>query len=122
MLTETRPTQPASPAATPPWWRRLLGRPADWHLRRPSWPLSSQPGHPRLSWMGPIAVVVSTLVGWFAFAGAQGDEGNVAFGLFIGAASIVLMAWSFVLAIRLRLAAVSHPRRLNHTTVIVNPS
>lgn len=96
---EISPPEPEAPTtATAPWWRRLLGRPADWHLRRPSLRL----GRPRIAWLGPIAVVVSTLVGWFAFAGAQGEEGNVAFGLFIGAASIVLMAWSFVLAVRLR--------------------
>ncbi len=47
-------------------------------------------------------MVASTLAIWPAFAGAQGD-GNVAFGLWIGAVSIVLMAWSFVLAIRSRL-------------------
>ena len=47
--------------------------------------------------------MATTLVGWFAFQGAQGEEGgSVAFGLFIGAASIVLMAWSFVLAVRIR--------------------
>ena len=102
MLTVSPPEPEAPPATPAPWWRRLLGRPADWHLRRPSLPRSSRPGRPRLAWLGPITVVVSTLIGWFAFAGAQGDEGNVAFGLFIGAASIVLMAWSFVLALRLR--------------------
>ena len=97
MLTEAPPSTSATEAA--PWWRRLLGRPSDWHLvrRRP------RLGRPRLAWLGPIAVVVSTLVGWYAFQGAQGEEGgSVAFGLFIGAASVVLMAWSFVLAIRIR--------------------
>ena len=40
---------------------------------------------------------------WPAFAGAIGEGGgSVQFGLFIGAASIVLMAWSFVLALRVR--------------------
>lgn len=52
--------------------------------------------------MGPVAVIASVIASWFAFAGATGEDGNVAFGLFIGAASILLMAWSFVLAIRLR--------------------
>ncbi|MEO0493848.1 MAG: ferredoxin reductase family protein [Actinomycetota bacterium] len=98
MLTEQPSARPAAAAALP-WRRRVLGRPSDWHLRRPSFHI----GRPRLAWLGPIAVVVSTLVGWFAFQGAQGEEGgSVAFGLFIGAASIVLMAWSFVLAIRIR--------------------
>lgn len=97
MPTTVRPDSTTA-STPPPWWRRLLGRPADWHLRRPSLRL----GPPRLAWVGPIAVAASTLVGWFAFAGATGDEGNVAFGLFIGSASIVLMAWSFVLSVRLR--------------------
>ena len=47
-------------------------------------------------------MAASVVLPWFAFASATGDGANVAFGLFIGAASIVLMAWSFVLAIRLR--------------------
>lgn len=99
MTSTLSPESQAPPATTSPWWRRLLGRPADWHLRRPSLRL----GRPRLAWLGPIAVVVTTLIGWFAFAGAPGEDGGtVGFGLFIGAASIVLMAWSFVLAIRLR--------------------
>jgi predicted ferric reductase len=55
-----------------------------------------------MGWIGPIVVALSTLVGWFAFVGARGEDGDVTFGLFIGSASIVLMAWSFVLAIRLR--------------------
>ena len=95
MLTEAPPSAPA----TARWWRRLLGRPSDWHLHKPR----LRVGRPRLAWLGPLAVVVSTLVGWYAFQGAQGEEGgSVAFGLFIGAASIVLMAWSFVLTIRIR--------------------
>lgn len=99
MTSTLSPSPQASPATTAPWWRRLLGRPSDWHLRKPSLRI----GRPRLAWLGPIAVTISTLVGWYAFQGAQGEEGgSVAFGLFIGAASIVLMAWSFVLAIRIR--------------------
>lgn len=47
-------------------------------------------------------MVLSVALTWPAFAGAQGEEGNVAFGLFIGAASIVLMAWSFLLAVRIK--------------------
>ena len=42
-------------------------------------------------------------IAWPAFAGAKGEDGNVAFGLFVGAASITLMAWSFVLAVRPRI-------------------
>lgn len=56
-----------------------------------------------MHWLGPLAVVGSTAAAWPAFAGAVGEEGgSVAFGLFIGAASIILMAWSFVLAIRVK--------------------
>ncbi len=51
--------------------------------------------------IGPLAVIASVALSWPAFAGAGGDGGNVAFGLFVGAAAIILMAWSFVLAVRL---------------------
>lgn len=76
----------------------LVGRSSDWQIRRPSVRL------PRLGihLLGPILVITSVLGSWFAFAGATGGEGNVAFGLFVGAAAILLMAWSFVLAVRLR--------------------
>ena len=83
----------------PPLWRRALGKPSDWQLRRPHIALPK----PGLHWTGPLAIAASVAVSWFAFAGATGEEGNVAFGLFIGAASILLMAWSFVLAVRIRL-------------------
>ena len=56
-----------------------------------------------MHWLGPLAVVGSAAAAWPAFAGAVGEGGgSVAFGLFIGAASIILMAWSFVLAIRVK--------------------
>ena len=73
----------------------LLGRPSDWHIRRPTIPRF------RISpaILGPLTIAATSLIGWFAFAGAQGD-GNVAFGLWIGAVSIMLMAWSFILAVR----------------------
>lgn len=75
-----------------------MGAPADWGLRRPAWrPISVGP-----HWLGPLAVAASVASPWAAFSGAGGDEGNVAFGLFVGAASITLMAWSFVLALRAR--------------------
>lgn len=77
----------------------MLGRPRDWQLRRP---FVGRP-HLGLHWLGPVAVLATTLGSWLAFAGAVGERGeSVQFGLFIGAASIVLMAWSFVLALRVR--------------------
>jgi predicted ferric reductase len=76
----------------------LLGRRADWRLER--FPSLSAP-RPGRHWVAPVVVTASVLVGWFAFDDAVGD-GNVAFALFIGSASIVMMAWSFVLALRLR--------------------
>ncbi len=79
--------------------RRLAGSRRDWRLDR--LPRLSFP-RPGLHWLGPLAIVASVLVGWPAFSGATGEGGSVAFGLFIGAASIVLMAWSFVLALRPR--------------------
>jgi predicted ferric reductase len=48
-------------------------------------------------------MVVVILVGWYAFDDAIGREGNVAFALFIGSVSILFMAFSFVLATRVRL-------------------
>lgn len=77
----------------------MLGSKHDWQVRRP------HVGRPRpgLHWLGPIAVIVSTVATWPAFSGAIGEEGgSVSFGLYIGAVSIVLMAWSFVLAIRVK--------------------
>ena len=79
--------------------RRLAGTRRDWRLHR--LPRLSAP-RPGLHWFGPIAIVVSVVIGWPAFSGATGEDGTVAFGLFVGAASIVLMAWSFVLALRPR--------------------
>lgn len=75
----------------------LLGRPSDWHLRRPAF-RRPQPG---LKWAGPLSITVSVAVSWLAFDGAVGEGGNAAFAQFIGATSILLMSWSFILAIRL---------------------
>ena len=80
------------------WLKAALGRPADWHLTTPH---ISAP-RPRLSWLGPILIAISALVAWPAFAGATGEDGSVQLGLFVGAVSIVLMAWSFLLAVRVR--------------------
>jgi predicted ferric reductase len=78
--------------------RSAIGRRRDWSVPRPR--LSA---FPKAGWIGSAMVLASVLVGWFAFAGAQGEEGgSVALGLFVGAASIVLMAWSFILAVRIR--------------------
>jgi predicted ferric reductase len=92
----------ASQEVTPPRFRaalgRLLGRPADWQLRRPR----VRRPEPGLAWVGPSAIAVSIGASWFAFDGAVGEDGNASFALFVGATSIMLMAWSFVLAIRLK--------------------
>lgn len=77
----------------------LAGSRSDWlrPARRPRLPRAG------LSLVGPLAVIASVIVSWYAFAGATASEGTtVALGLYVGAVSIVLMAWSFVLAIRLR--------------------
>ena len=79
--------------------RRLAGRPGDWQLRRPV----IRAPRPSRSWFGSLLVVVSLAVSWFAFAGAVGEDGDASFALFVSAASILLMAWSFVLAVRISL-------------------
>jgi predicted ferric reductase len=78
----------------------MLGIRSDWRLHRHSIPLKPQPG---LAWSGPLLLLTITGVGWFAFADAVGDEDNVAFSLFIGSVSILLMAWSNILSTRLRI-------------------
>lgn len=82
----------------PGLFRRLVGRPADWHLRRPN----IQIPRPHLGWAGPLAIIGSVVASWWAFVGAVGEGSSVSLGLYVGAVSILLMAWSFVLAIRLR--------------------
>lgn len=88
----------ANPTTVATATKTALGSPSDWQIRRPAI------RRPRLGLhqLGPLAVVASSVGSWFAFAGATGDGGNVAFGLFIGAVSIILMAWSFLLAVRVR--------------------
>lgn len=56
---------------------------------------------PGLHWVGPLSIVGTVVVSWFAFEGARGKNGGVALGLWLGSASILLMAWSFLLAVRL---------------------
>ena len=78
--------------------RFVLGTRDDWHLS-PPWIRA-----PRLSlhWLGPLAVFLSTIVSWFAFSGTSGLSFDSTFSMWVGAVSIVLMAWSFILALRLR--------------------
>lgn len=73
----------------------LIGRPGDWHLRMPSVPRIRSGLH----WLGPLAIIATSALSWPAFSGARG-EGSVALGLWVGSVSIMLMAWSFVLAVR----------------------
>ena len=82
-----------------PLVKTLMGSRSDWRLHRPELPGLSRPS---VSWTGPIALLVATFVGWLAFKDAVGKEGNVAFALFIGSVSILLMAWSNVLSTRWR--------------------
>jgi predicted ferric reductase len=86
--------------ALSPFVKKALGTPGDWRLRRPA-PLAL----PRIgiSWIGPVVLIVATVIGWFAFADAVGEEDPVAFALFIGSVSILLMAWSNILSTRLRI-------------------
>jgi len=74
----------------------LLGGRSDWHLTAP-WIRA-----PKLSQhlLGPLAVVLSTVVGWLAFTGTNGLDQASTFSMWFGASSIVLMAWSFILALR----------------------
>lgn len=76
----------------------LVGKREDWKLHRPR--QMNRP-HLGLSSVGPVAMIAGTAVGWFAFKDAVGEEDPVAFALFIGAVSIVLMAWSNLLSTRL---------------------
>ena len=78
----------------------VLGSRHDWRLEVPRRPRVPLPG---LHWLGPIAVVVSIVATWPAFSGAVGEEDGAALALYVGAVSITLMAWSFLLAVRLRL-------------------
>ncbi len=57
--------------------------------------------HPTVGWIGTALVVASVAGSWFAFDSTTG-RGSPGLALFFGASSILLMAWSFVLALRLR--------------------
>ena len=77
--------------------RTLAGRPDDWRIRRPRTPNVPQPS---AAWTGPAAAVATLCAGWWAFKDAVGREEPVAFGLFIGSVSILMMAWSNILSTR----------------------
>lgn len=71
----------------------LVGRRRDWAVTLP------RPWRHGVSVasIGPVLVVASCAVWWFPYSGL-----TVAFGLFMGTVAIVLMTWSFVLAVRAR--------------------
>ena len=78
--------------------RRLFGRRQDWRLKAPSIRIL----RPHLGWVGPLIVVVSVFASAIAVSSGSGPGGNArASGLTIGAMSLVLMSWSFVLAVRI---------------------
>jgi predicted ferric reductase len=80
--------------------RTLLGSRREWRLEAPR---RLRPVTPGLHWLGPVVVLASLVAVWPAFSGAVGEHDEAAFALYIGAVAITLMAWSFVLAIRIRL-------------------
>lgn len=82
--------------------KALIGGRNDWRLRKPSRPSAPRPGRHLI---GPAVAIATLAVGWFAFAGAVGEEdegGNVGLALFVGAVSIQMMAWSNILAVRIK--------------------
>ena len=54
-----------------------------------------------MHWLGPLAVLASVLGSWFAFDGVTGLTASSALSMWVGAGSILLMAWSFILALRM---------------------
>ncbi|MGI9610644.1 MAG: ferric reductase-like transmembrane domain-containing protein, partial [Acidimicrobiia bacterium] len=76
--------------------RFAFGKRSDWNLERLRLPRPEL----TLAAIGPLAIAAMCLVSWPAFSGAQGEDGSVAFGLWVGSVAIVLMAWSFLLAVR----------------------
>lgn len=80
--------------------RTLAGSRSDWRLHVPQRPNLTGP---RPSWVGPVVLIVATLVGWFAFRDPNADSiGDVALALYVGSVSILFMAWSNVLSTRWR--------------------
>jgi predicted ferric reductase len=74
--------------------KSALGRRRDW-IRRPILRLTPH------GLAGPAIVIASVAVSWIPFAGMPVSSQSDPLGLYVGAASIVLMAWSFVLSVRL---------------------
>ena len=75
----------------------MMGTRDDWRIRVPARPRPVPVG---ASWLGPLVLLATSLIGWIPLSGAVGKEGDVAFALFIGSVSIMFMAWSNVLSIR----------------------
>ena len=78
--------------------KMAVGSRADWRLPQVRFERPKVGSH----WLGPLVMIASVGLSWWAFAGAIGKEESAAFGLYIGAVAILLMAWSFVLALRIR--------------------
>ncbi|MFZ9016850.1 MAG: ferric reductase-like transmembrane domain-containing protein [Ilumatobacteraceae bacterium] len=87
------------PALAPIVARRLLGTRADWRMRRPAPPGRPVVGRPLV---GPVLLIAAAGAGWFAFDDTVGEESTAALALLVGSVSILLMAWSNVLATRWR--------------------
>ncbi len=76
--------------------RRAVGRPADWMIRKPSF----RPVRFGAHWIGPPVLLATIVVSWIPFRSADGFRPFAGFTQYVGAVSIMLMAWSFILAIR----------------------
>ena len=75
-------------------FRALAGRRSDW-VTKPVVDLS-----PR-GILGPLLIAATVAVSWIPFAGMPVDSRSDPLGLYLGMVSLLLMAWSFVLALRL---------------------
>jgi len=76
--------------------RSAIGHRSDWMPRRPEF----KPMRVGVHWIGPIILVASLAVSWKPYQGADGVRPLAGFAQYVGTVSIMLMAWSFVLAIR----------------------